>query len=123
MTTYRTPQLSFSFRRRVLSLAVSPAVAAREMAARKSEAHTAPSTGLTVAASCCTWLGRGRGLVRAVHSTGSTVGGGQRHLRVIAPHKDEVEREHAHEENEHGAARLVRARVRVRVRARASRVE
>ena len=23
--------------------------------ARKSEAHTAPSTGLTVAASCCTW--------------------------------------------------------------------
>ena len=65
VTTYRTPELSFSFRRRVLSLAVSPAVAAREMAARKSEAHTAPSTGLTVAASCCTWLGRGRGSVRA----------------------------------------------------------
>ena len=41
-----------------------------------------------------------------VHSTGSTVGGGQspRYLRVIAPHKDEVERNHAHEENEHGAA-------------------
>ena len=40
------------------------------------------------------------------------------HLRVVAPHKDEVEGERAHEENEQGAAHLVRARVRARARVR-----
>ena len=48
------------------------------------------------------------------------------HRRVVAAHKDKVERAHGYEEDKHRAAHLVRGRGRVgvgvRVRARVSRV-